>query len=151
MEEINSPLGNSDRCQRSSGTYPDVVKRAVFCIVLLAPHIVCAQTLIVDADIDLLPLGRYAAMPKDPECDRPTKDSNSFMLCLGGWQRYALRAVIDDRGHSVKDTTALLYSDPQLSGRWHLVMKKLDAKSAAAFGAIYKVADASKLRATSLH
>jgi hypothetical protein len=115
------------------------MKALLLAFLVLGPTSVTAKYLVVLADITLLPGSGYAEMPKDLECDKPAKSVDLVVVCVGGWSRYQLRNITCLDGTRMEDTTALIYADPVLGGRWHLALQRLGASAAARFGARFKV------------
>jgi hypothetical protein len=118
------------------------MKTLLLAFLALGPTSTIAEQLVVLADIALVPQSGYAEM-KEPGCNEPS-ESGEFLLCVGGWSRYRLTGVTRLNGTRFKDTIALIYADPVLGGRWHLVLQRLNERAITIYGASYKVVSASR-------
>jgi hypothetical protein len=124
------------------------MKGLLFAFLVLGPTLAMAKSLVVFADIALLPDSGFTEMAKDPECGKPTESGDLYVICLGGWSRYSLTRVTRLNGVRLEDTIALIYADPVLGGRWRLELQRLDASAAAIYGASYKAISAKRADGT---
>ena len=98
-----------------------------------------AKDIVVLADIALLQDSHYAEM-KEPGCnDTTTEPGDLIPLCNAGWSRYRLTGITRLNGKRLRDTIALIYSDPVLGGRWRLILQRLNAQETESYGASFKV------------